>query len=310
MKENVLITGVDGFKGAHLTKKLLEKYNVVGLMHDHRPITTLTLLGLDNKITKIYGDICDRDLIKRILADYNIKRVFHLAAQAIVSVALKDPLTTFKVNCLGTATLLDACRDLNLTSINVISTDKTYGEGMERKETDVLDSRGIYETSKAAMDYIGRSFFYVYGLPVIVTRACNTYGEYDLNKRIVPNTILALKSNEQPIIFRGEKSIREYVYVDDVSDAYITLSEHINRTKGEIFNVGSGSVISQEDLVKKIIEISGKRVEPKYLEKSKDLFEIFQQTVNTEKIRNMIGWKPKFDLNMGLKRTWDNWRII
>lgn len=308
MKERVFVTGVDGFVGAHLAKKLMEKYDVIGLMYDSKPVTTLSLLGLQDKTTLVRGDVCNKELMKRVLSQFYVKKVFHLAAQAIVGVALKDPYTTFKVNCLGTASLLEACKEVgSVEGVLVTSTDKIYGEGLNKKETDLLNASGIYETSKICMDYITRSFYHTYKIPVVIPRACNIYGEHDLNKRIVPNTIRALKNKEAPIIFRGERSLREYIYVEDVADAYNLLMENIGKSKGEAFNIGTSNVIGQEELVKKIIEISGVDIKPKYIEKPKNLFEIHQQTINSEKMRKMFNWSPKHTLEEGLKKTWDNW---
>lgn len=307
--KNVLITGITGFVGAHLAKKLMNDYNVVGIGQDMKPMTALSLLGIDKKVSYVNGDICNINLVRRVLADYNIDIVYHLAAQAIVSIGKKDPMNTFNVNCMGTASILEACRQLdNLKSIVVVSTDKVYGEGLERKENDKLEPKGIYEISKLAGEIIGRGFYYNYNLPIVITRACNIYGECDLNRRIIPNTIIDLKNNKPPLIFKNDESLREYIYVDDVVDAYLMLGNIIDKTKGEVFNIGSGETIGQEELVKKIIKISGKNIEPIYKEKQKVFLEIYQQNINSEKIRSLLGWKPKYNLETGLKRTWNNWK--
>lgn len=303
------ITGITGFVGAHLARKLMtENYEVIGLAHDYKPHTTLSELGLDDYVTKIYGDVRDSGLMKRILAEYRINSVYHLAAQAIVSVALKDPVTTFDVNCHGTASLLEACKEIGVDSILIASTDKVYGEGLNRKETDPLNAEGVYETSKIAMECVAKSFRNTYKMPVIITRACNIYGEGDLNRRIIPNTMRALKNNEQPIIFINEKSLREYIHVYDVTTAMYLLSKKANKSQGEIYNIGSGQSIGQEELVKKIINLSGKHIEPKYVEKPKSLFEIFQQTINSDKIKKEFDWNPIYTLDEGLKRTWTRWK--
>jgi CDP-glucose 4,6-dehydratase len=309
MKENVFVTGADGFVGAHLCKMLLERgYNVVGLVHDHKPMTTLDYLGVRDKIVSVYGDICDREMMKRIISDYQVKRVFHLAAQAIVSIAQKDPLNTFKVNVEGTACILDACIGMDLKSILSVSTDKVYGEGMNRVEEDKLNAKGIYEVSKVCMDCVSRCYSKIYDLPLVVSRACNIYGEYDPNRRIIPNTILDLKNNKSPLIFKNDDSIREFIYVEDVCDAYIFLSENIDKTAEKAFNVGSGSVHKQDEVVKLCIKVSGKNIEPVIKEKKTGIYEIYQQTVDSTKIRK-LGWKPKYNLESGLAKTWQNWKL-
>jgi len=306
---SILVTGASGFVGAHLCKKLVEKgKNVIGLEHDHKPETTLKCLGFEDKITVIHGEVTNENLLRRIISQYNVDTVYHLAAQAIVAVALKDPITTFHSNVIGTVTLLNVCKDMpQVKRILIPSTDKVYGEGLNRKEDDALNAEGIYEISKIGMDYVARSFYHVFNLPIVVTRACNIYGEYDFNRRIIPNTIRALKAGQQPVIFKNEDSIREYIHVEDVCDAYMFLVENIDKTKGNVFNVGTGAVAKQDEVVKYCIKVSGLNVEPKFIEKDKDLFEIHQQTIDSKKIRD-LGWKPKFkSLEEGLEESWKKW---
>jgi CDP-glucose 4,6-dehydratase len=309
---SILVTGASGFVGAHLCKKLLEKGNdVIGFEHDHKPKTTLKSIGIEDRITVIHGEITNEKLLRRIISQYNIDTVYHLAAQPIVSVALRDPVSTFNANIVGTATLLNACRGMpQVKRILSTSTDKVYGEGMDRKETDILNGKGMYETSKIGMDYISRSFSFVFNMPIVVSRACNIYGEYDFNYRIIPNTLKAIKAGQPPVVFKNEDSIREYIYVGDVCDAYMFLLDNIDKTKQDVFNIGSGSAAKQEEVVKTCIKVSGSKIEPKIVEKDKNLFEIYQQTISSQKIRNM-GWTPKFKtLEDGLKETWKNWENL
>lgn len=305
MERTVFITGASGFVGGHLAGKLLARgFKVVGLYHDDRPVTTMRLLGLSDKVALVRGDICDYELIQGILARYYIQDVYHLATQAIVSVGLKDPLTTYRASCLGTASVLKACHDVGVRAILCTGSDKAYGEGLNKTETSPLEVQGIYESSKVCMDFIARSYHHTYQLPVVVSRACNIFGENDLNKRIVPNTMNSLKRGERPIIFKNDQSLREYVYVGDVCDAYMGLLENIEKTEGDVFNVGTGDVIGQEDLVKAMIRVSGVTVEPQYVDKPASLFEIHQQSIDSSKVRATLGWRPRYSLEEGLQKTW------
>ncbi|MBI2857774.1 MAG: GDP-mannose 4,6-dehydratase [Chloroflexi bacterium] len=309
MESTALITGASGFVGAHLARRLLEHgHKVVCLFYDYRPVTTLTLLGLSERVTMVQGDICNTDLMRQILAKYYVQDVYHLAAQAIVGVALRDPCSTYRISCMGATSILEACRDVGVRGILCTSTDKVYGEGLNKAESDSFEARGIYETSKVCMDFISRSFFHTYKLPVAVSRSCNVYGECDLNRRIVPNTIRALKEDRAPVIFKNDESLREYVYVHDVCEAYMTLMANIDQSKGEAYNVGTAEVIGQEDLVKKMIRISGKPIAPVYVDKPPSSFEIYRQSVNSDKIRRQFGWKPDFSLDQGLLETWNRWK--
>ncbi len=308
-ERTALVTGVTGFVGAHLAAALLDKkFKVVGIHSDDRPVTTLSLLGLKDGVTLVRGDACDEELVRKVLAKYGVQDVYHLATQAIVSVALKDPITTFRASCMGTASVLKAALDVGVRAVLCTSSDKVYGEGLDRNENSPLEAKGIYEASKACMDYIARSFFHAYDLPIVVSRACNIYGEHDLNRRVIPNTIRSLKAGERPVIFRNEPSLREYIYVRDVCDAYMLLVENIEQSKGEVFNVGTGKVIGQEELVKLLVRVCGLSIKPVYVHKPASLFEIYQQSVSSDKIRRALGWTHQFNLNDGLTRTWSEWK--
>jgi nucleoside-diphosphate-sugar epimerase len=307
MSKIAFVTGISGFVGGHLAKKLIERgYDVVGLSRDFSTKKTLDMLGIGDKVTLVYGDVLDRRVIQRTIAEYRPEIIFHLAGMTIVGTALKLPTETFMINCVGTANMLEVCRDLNVCkSILVASTDKIYGEGFDKTEDDVLEAEGIYENSKIAMERVVKAFISVYNLPVVVSRACNIYGEFDTNMRIVPNTLAKIRARQNPIIFEGEDSLREYIYVEDVCDALILIAENIEKTRGQAFNIGTDEVIGQEDMVKKIIQASGKNVSPEYAPKPAYIMkEIHQQSLNSDKIRKMFGWKPKYSLAEGLKKTW------
>ncbi len=305
--KNVYVTGAGGFVGSYLCKSLLDKgCKIFGLFHDEKEESTFNALKLDGKVTKIFGDVCDKEVHRRVFSDYNIDTVFHLAAQAIVSNAFKNPYNTFSVNCLGTAAVLDACKEFSIKAILVCSTDKIYGEGMGKKEEDKLEAFGVYDCSKVTEEYVARSFYYSYEMPIVISRACNIYGPNDFNSRIVPNTVRKLIKGENPLIFRGIEGMREYIYVEDVVDAYIELVENIEKTKGDVFNVGTGECMNQEDMTKAIIKISGKDIKPVYKTKE-SIGEIDSQTLNTDKIKKTLNWKPKWSLEEGLKKTWNEW---
>ena len=305
MAEKAFVTGITGFVGSHLAKALLDRgYEVVGLTRDFNKKKALYRLGIEDRVVLVNGDICDKDLLKRILTQYNIRKVFHMAAVSIVGVALKTPAEAFKTNCYGTACLLEACKDIGIPSVLVASTDKVYGEGMNRKEEESLDAEGMYECSKASSEKVAKAFVHCYKMPIVVSRASNIYGAFDVNSRIVPNTIRTMLSGELPKIFKNDSSLREYIYVEDVCDALILLAENIEKTKGEVFNIGTGDVVGQEEMIKRIIKASGKNIKAEYIDKPV-LVEIHQQSLDNSKIKNMFGWKPKHSLDQGLKKTWD-----
>ena len=316
MTEKVaFVTGISGFVGAHLAAKLIEEdVEVVGLQHDLKKQSYLDLLGLREKVGLVNGSITDKQLLHRTVVDYKPDWVFHLAAVSIVGRAVEYPLHTYETNVFGTLALLEACRLATESpeAILCVSSDKSYGNKEHASEEDPLKGEGIYDSSKVCMDVASHAYFCAYDLPIVVTRACNIIGFDGLNSRIVPNTIKAMLSGKQPIIFKDENTSREYIHVDDVCCAYVELLRNILATKGQVYNVGSrDGVITQEDLVLRVVEIGnelmGTETEPKYVvhgtNGTKPFNEIKNQSLNSEKIYLDIGWLPKLSLEDGLRKT-------
>ena len=296
---NVFVTGGSGFIGSHLCQKLSEKHSVVTLVRDLFPTQTPWGKWLSealNKTTIALGDIQNLNLLKRVIAGYGIDTVVHCAAQAIVQTAQKDPLGTFQTNLQGTATLLEACRQVgDIKTIYCQSTDKVYGERLSASEGDPLVSTGIYETSKSCQDLAAQAFAETYSLNIIIGRASNTYG-YDLARRIIPNTIKSCLRGEPPIIFQEEHTLRQYIYVEDLVHAIV----HLTTKANGIYNIATDDILTQEQVVRKICNYFP--LTPKLVKRDKPLKEIQKQSVNWSKLENM-GWKPKFPFEEGIKET-------
>ena len=292
---SVLVTGATGFIGSHLCNQLNKQQSrVVVLVRDILPSPWSNWLS--NALegcTFVKGDLLNPKLLRRILAEYHIEHVFHLAAQALVSTALKDPTTTFEVNVMGTVHLLEACRQLDMEKVYVMSTDKIYGNRMEAKENDPPISTGIYETSKSCQDLVAQAFLKTYGLHIVIGRSCNAYG-YDLSPRIVPNTIRACMRGESPIIYEGEETVRQYIYVEDLCEAVIHL---VHASYKGPYNIATNDILTQEQVVKKICGFFP--VSPRYVEREKPIHEIKSQSMVCSK----FGWKPKYSFEEGIKLT-------
>src|SRR6185503_4744800 len=183
--------------------------------------------------------------------------VFHLAAQTIVGVAHRNPFTTFEANVRGTYNLLEACRihASLVRGVIVASSDKAYGEvdALPYVETMPLRGRRPYEVYKSCTDLIAASYCHSYGVPVTIARCGNIYGGGDLNwSRIVPGTIRSLLRGEQPVIRSDGTFLRDYLHVDDVADAYLSLLEQIDSPAvvGQAFNFSPESRVPVLELVK------------------------------------------------------------
>ena len=305
--KNVFVTGGNGFVGSWLVNELVKKEaNVTCIVRDPVKGSNLEFIGAADQVNTVKGTIEDYNAVEKAMKETGAEVCFHLAAQAIVGVANKSPLPTFETNIKGTWNVLEACRQLGVKRTVVASSDKAYGEHekLPYKEDFCLNGLTPYEASKSCADLLARAYAKTYGLPVAVTRCGNIYGGGDLNwSRIIPGTIKAVLNNESPIIRSDGTPIRDYIYVLDVVAAYLAAAEQLDRKEvsGEAFNFGTQEPVSVLDLVKKIIAVVGKNLQPQILNEAKN--ELQEQYLDWTKARKVLGWKPNYSLDAGLKET-------
>lgn len=304
---NVFVTGCSGFLGSHMVKALTAMgANVTGLVRDYTPKSYL-YSGEQQSINLISGSLDDQQLLERALGEYEIDTVFHLAAQAIIGTANRNPIGTFRTNIMGTCNLLEACRRSPLIqNIIVASSDKAYGdqEILPYSEDMPLKGSHPYDVSKSCADLITQTYHKTYGLPVCITRCGNLYGEGDLNfNRIIPQTIKSVLNSEAPIIRSDGTFIRDYIYVGDASSAYILLSEKMHELNlaGEAFNFSTEVRFTVLELVNKILELMGSELKPVILGQGSN--EIKYQYLSTKKAKELLHWKPEYTIDEGLHRT-------
>ncbi|MBI2549630.1 GDP-mannose 4,6-dehydratase [Candidatus Woesearchaeota archaeon] len=303
--KNVFVTGGNGFVGSWLVNELVKKEaNVTCIVRDPVKGSNLEFLGIADQVNTVKGNIEDYNAVEKAMKETGAEVCFHLAAQAIVGIANKSPLQTFETNIKGTWNVLEACRQLGVKRTVVASSDKAYGEHekLPYKEDFCLNGLTPYEASKSCADLLARAYAKTYGLPVAVTRCGNIYGGGDLNwSRIIPGTIKAVLNNESPIIRSDGTPIRDYIYVLDVVAAYLAAAEQLDKEAGKAFNFGTETPVSVLELAKKIIAASGKEIEPVILNEAKN--ELQEQYLDWAKAGKVLGWKPKYSLDAGLKET-------
>jgi len=310
----VLVTGCSGLLGSSMVSDLLQQgADVVGLVRDWVPSSRLVAEGLADRITIVRGDIEDIDILERSLSEYEIQTVFHLAAQAIVGTANRNPLPTFRTNIAGSWNLFEACRRVaTVGAVVVASSDKAYGtpDRLPYDETMALNGRHPYDVSKSCTDLLAQTYHASYGLPICITRCGNFFGGGDLNfNRIVPGTIRSVLNGERPIIRSDGSMVRDYIYVRDVVDAYLTLAQAMQdpAIHGEAFNFSTESNLNVLDLTRRIIAIMGRDdLEPVILNEASN--EIQDQYLSAQKARSRLGWKPRFGLDDALAETVDWYR--
>jgi CDP-glucose 4,6-dehydratase len=306
---NVLVTGATGLLGGWVAKKLQEDgANVICLIRDEVPHSELVRSGLIKRLTVVKGDICNQALMERVLGEHEINTVMHLAAQAIVGIANRNPVTTFEANIHGTWSVLEACRRSPLVkSIIVASSDKAYGNQkiLPYLEDTPLQGLHPYDVSKSCADLITHSYAHTYDLPVSITRCGNFYGGGDLNwNRIVPGTIRSIINGEKPVIRSDGKFTRDYLYVEDGAAAYMLLAEELIKNpslKGEAFNISNEHPITVIELVDKILFQMNSSLAPEIRNEASN--EIREQYLDANKFKNMLNWTPSFDLESGIKET-------
>lgn len=307
----VLVTGATGLVGSWLVKDLLAREaHVVGFVRDLDPQSELLRSGDWRRITVAQGQLEDFRAVERAINEHAADTVFHLGAQPIVSVAQRSPWQTFEANIRGTYNVLEACRFHQQTLVRrviVASSDKAYGAHttLPYIEAAPLAGRHPYEVSKSCADLIAASYYHTYGLPVAVARCGNIFGGGDLNwSRIVPDTIRACLHGQRPVIRSDGTFVRDYIYVRDVSHAYLRLAEGIDTAgaAGEAFNFSPERPVTVLELVASIQRLMGcADLAPEIQNTAQG--EIHSQYLDASKAKSLLGWTPRFGLDEGLAET-------
>lgn len=308
------VTGATGLVGGWLVRRLLSLgADVVCLVRDWVPQSELVRAGMIERVKVVRGDMRDQSLLERALGEYEIDTVFHLAAQTIVGIANRNPVSTFETNIGGTWSLLEACRrSPKVHQIVVASSDKAYGdqEVLPYDETTALQGCHPYDVSKSCADLIAHTYAVSYELPIAITRCGNFYGGGDLNwNRIVPGTIRSLLRGQRPVIRSDGNYVRDYFYVEDGAAAYTLLAEELAahpELRGEAFNFSNEQQFTVLELVRAITQLMEANLEPDVRSEASN--EIRHQYLSAAKARSVLGWSPLFDLSSGLLRTIDWYR--
>ncbi len=307
-----LITGIGGFVGSGLAEELVHRgAHVVGILRDSPGSRLLQHREIADSVDIVRGSIVEPGLVERAVNEYAVDTIFHLAAQAIVTVANANPVSTFESNIVGTWQVLEAARrSPSVTRAVVASSDKAYGNQAILPYTEDTELAGIfpYDASKVCTDVLARSYATAFGLPVAVTRCANIYGPGDLNwNRLIPGTIRSVLDGEDPLIRSDGTLERDYLYLGDAVEGYLALADHLPDVSGEAFNFGTELPVSVLSVVEKIITAVGDaNVKPQVLGVATN--EIDKQSLASAKAADMLGWTPNVDLDEGLRRSVDWYR--
>jgi CDP-glucose 4,6-dehydratase len=305
------VTGATGLVGGWLVRRLVDAgADVVCLVRDWVPQSEVARSGVIEQVKVVRGDVRDQSTLERALGEYEIDTVIHLAAQTIVTIANRNPVSTWETNVQGTWALLEACRRTpTVKQIVMASSDKAYGDhdNLPYDEDTPLRGRHPYDASKSCSDLISQAYAVSYDLPVVVTRCGNFYGGGDLNwNRIVPGTVRSVLRGRRPIIRSDGEYVRDYFYVEDGAAAYMLLAERLSqdpKLAGRAFNFSNETQVTVIEMANKILALMGSELEPDIRNEATN--EIRHQYLSAARARQELSWQPLFTLDEGLRRTID-----
>lgn len=299
------VTGGAGFIGSNYVEHLFQ--NVVGVtgvtIYDKftyaaNPKNYQKFLS-DPRLSVIKGDICDLNLLEKSMAGHDF--VVHFAAESHVDRSIDDAAVFVHTNVLGTYCVLETSRKVGIKTLIHVSTDEVYGSLVEGSadETFPLQPNSPYAASKAASDLLVRSYFVTHGLDVRTTRCCNNYGKYQYPEKVIPVFINKLKSGKKVPIYGSGENVREWIHVSDHVSGIQTVLE--KGFPGEVYNIGSGSDLSNKDLAKIMIGLMGLNDNMiSFVEDRKG--HDYRYSVNSSKVMS-LGFQNKIELKVGLEET-------
>lgn len=308
--KKILVTGGAGFIGSNFINYILNSRNDVSIIN----LDKLTyagnlknLSGVENNpnYTFIKGDIVNDELVKFIFQRYQITHVINFAAESHVDRSILGSEVFFRTNVLGTNVLLETAKYFGVEKFIQISTDEVYGslgpEG-QFEETTPLQPNSPYAASKAAADLMALAFHHTYGVPVVITRCSNNYGQYQFPEKLIPLMIINALNNKKLPVYGDGLNVRDWIYVIDHNKAVELVLE--KGQLGEVYNIGANTEKPNIQIVKLILSQIGKSEE--LIEYVKDrLGHDRRYAINSKKIKENLGWQPEYSFEDAIKNTID-----
>jgi len=307
--KKVLITGAGGFIGSHLAEACIKRgWETKAFVHYNSRNNWGWLEDSPRKedIEIFCGDIRSLDFVKNTLED--IDTIFHLAALIGIPYSYSSPDSYVDTNIRGTLNILQAAKELKIKKLVHTSTSEVYGtaQRVPISEEHPINPQSPYAASKSAADAMAISFYRSFNLPVVIVRPFNTYGPRQSNRAIIPTIITQLLNNKGAVRIGSLLPTRDFTYVKDTVEGFMKAAESKDAV-GEAINLGSNSEISIKDLIGMISDIIG--VDPKIIVEDKRkrpvVSEVERLRADNNKAKKILGWRPKYNLQEGLKETID-----
>ena len=308
--EKVIVTGGLGFIGSNLVNILKDKYFIINI---DKVSYASNFKNIDPNIKnyKFYKqDINNKIFIKNILKKYKPSTIYNLAAETHVDRSIDAPKTFIDCNILGVFNLLEAIKDYRKKiKLIHISTDEVYGDikkNYKSKEEDAYNPSSPYSASKASGDLLIKSYIRTYKIPAIITNCCNNFGPNQYPEKLIPTIIYNILNKKHIPIYGKGKNIREWIYVKDHCDAIVKIAE--KGICGENYNIGSGTVLNNIQIAKKIISTFKKitfseNIESKiHLVKDRPGHDM-RYCLDSSKIKNKLKWKFKSSFDQRIDET-------
>jgi len=301
-KKNILITGGAGFIGANFTYKFLDLGCNVHLI-EKRESNLWRLEDIKNKIVLHYVDLKNSNKLESLITKLKPRIILHFAAYGTYQGKQQDIQTTIDTNLYGTINLINACRKINFECFINTGSSSEYGEkDKPMKETDLLEPNNLYGITKAATTMYCQDIVKKLGLPIVTMRPFAVYGYFEEKERLIPAVIKSCLTNSE-LKLSSPKSVRDFIFIEDVIEAYLLAIKNIRAIKGEIFNLGTGKQSTTAKVVRIIKKITNSTIKPEYGEVKIAQSEPKYWVADISKIKKLLNWQPKYNLEEGLKKN-------
>jgi dTDP-glucose 4,6-dehydratase len=304
----LLVTGAAGFIGSNFVRFWLDHHpddHVVAYDLLTYAGNRATLADLEDRLVFVQGDIADGDLAERVVRDEEIDTIVNFAAESHNSLAVIDPTRFFRTNVLGTQTLLDVARALDVARFHHVSTCEVYGDlALDSDDAFTEDHpyrpRTPYNASKAGADHAVRAYHETYGLPVTITNCSNNYGPFQFPEKVIPLFVTNALDDTPLPLYEATQNKREWLHVDDHCRAIELVLER--GRIGETYNVGSGREASIEELADRILELTGKPSDLRTIVSDRPGHDR-RYLLDSTRLRRELGWEPRWEFEEGLADT-------
>lgn len=298
----ILVTGATGFVGANLTRRLVtEKYDTHILIRKSSNIWRLS--DALNKLKIHYADVTDLGNLKKVVGSINPQVVFHLASSGLYAGVSSPPAHQLKVNIIGTLNLIEALMDINYKCLVITGSSAEYGpKKTPMKEKDTTVPTTFYGVTKLTSTLYSQMAAKSYVKPIIVLRLFSPFGPYDDKSRLIPY-VIANALTAKPIYLANSSSVRDFIFVEDVVDAYIATITKATKFRGEIINIGSGHQSTVQQVVSTIFNMTNSKSKIYWGRQKSRPQESPMWQADITLAKSKLGWQPRYSQEEGLRKT-------